>query len=649
MRVSLDRLEDLARTLELVDRILVATPYTPNDLWVRRLPLRDADARAIKDEIRDHAPYSSGEFEVPILKVYRYWIEGVVREYAPPPEKATYPSILDAVSGLTSRTPAVKAHWVAYRDATAVFADAVRAREELSDALAGTSDDERKQRAPELVDRERAVGAAQVAVDVAKRDLQRDAELLTADAQLDTEQRSTIAREAVTALSVAFRIELEALALAPIVAIQAVRALPNAPQELIANPSLKSLRQAWQLPSYVTSIKARIQKQVVVLEGMTSILAKALREDVDDTPGFALRESVVDQIVGITLDSFRVDLHAGGEAFIYSNVQTAAQQSSDNGKEKLDYRGRQFKLDYRVKPIVLASARFDLTFDAINLPNAGFLGFGYSTDRAFKSGGTIEQSSLTSQLGIHGAASDVIDFGLGILGIRSSVKVASFTAGEVRKVAATDVSQVVDKAPLQLQFTQVDVGYDVLWAVGDASAKAWMEELVVGVRFLKYTLPRILYELQNTSTDPNVKSFTFTRESPAQNVATQYYMAGFNARFGVGEAPMLSPYADVSMYGGAGPSDFYFLKNAAGGDVAANDETFPEAACGFKGGLGRGLRWRLLPRGSRARLDLRALYRADVIYSTIHRANADTGAERRTDFGGVDVFHGPTLALRGAF
>ena len=33
---------------------------------------------------------------------------------------------------------------------------------------------------------------------------------------------------------------------------------------------------------------------------------------------------------------------------------------------------------------------------------------------------------------------------------------------------------------------------------------------------VKYTLPRILYELTNTSTDPNVKAFTFSRESPAE-------------------------------------------------------------------------------------------------------------------------------------
>jgi hypothetical protein len=651
LRVALDRTEDLARTMELVDRILVGTPYTPGDLWVRRLPLIDADAQVIKAQLAEQAPYNTGEYEVPVLKIYRYWIENVFKEYQAPPEKALYPSILDAVAGLTSRTPDVKKHWTAYRDAVDAYGAAIQARQQLADELAGKSEDEQKKRAGELAEKDRQVYAEQGQIESLKFALQHDAELLTADASLDTAEKATVVREGVTALSVAFRIELEALAMAPVIAIQAVRALPEAPQELVNHPSLKAVRQMWQLPSFISSVKERINKQIPVLEAMTNILAKALKEETDDTPGFLFKESVVDQIVGITLDSFRVDLKAGGEAFIYSNVQTAAQQSTGSGSnsQQLDYRGRQFKLDYRVKPIILAEASLSITFDAINLPNAGFLNFGYATDRVYKSGGSIQETSLTSQLGIHGAVSDVIDFGLGILGIRSGVRIASFDAGEVHKVVATDVSQTVSSAPLQLQYTQLDVGYDVLWAVGDAQMKAYMEELVVGFRYVRYTLPRILYELTNSAANPNL--FTFTRESEPQNVTSQFYMLGVTGRFGVGEAPRVSPFLDVALYGGLGPSNFYFCKDPldAGGACPGAHDDFHEAAFVFNGGAGLGLRWRMLPRGARVRLDLRALYRADVIWSTLHRSNSDTGLERKTDFGGVDVFHGPQIAIRGAF
>ena len=44
--------------------------------------------------------------------------------------------------------------------------------------------------------------------------------------------------------------------------------------------------------------------------------------------------------------------------------------------------------------------------------------------------------------------------------------------------------------------------------------------LVVGFRYVKYTLPRLLYELTNTSIDPNVKNFTFTRSGSFGPTAT---------------------------------------------------------------------------------------------------------------------------------
>jgi len=42
------------------------------------------------------------------------------------------------------------------------------------------------------------------------------------------------------------------------------------------------------------------------------------------------------------------------------------------------------------------------------------------------------------------------------------------------------------------------------------------------------------------------------------------------------------------------------------------------------------------------------LYRADFVYTQINRENYENGEERRTDFGAVDVFHGPAIAIRGA-
>src|SRR5260221_2401194 len=70
VKVCVDRIEDIARALELVDRILSNTSYTPNDLWARRLPLIDADARRLREEIKGQYPYNQGDFEVPVVKLY---------------------------------------------------------------------------------------------------------------------------------------------------------------------------------------------------------------------------------------------------------------------------------------------------------------------------------------------------------------------------------------------------------------------------------------------------------------------------------------------------------------------------------------------------------------------------------------------------
>src|SRR5207244_3584440 len=127
---------------------------------------------------------------------------------------------------------------------------------------------------------------------------------------------------------------------------------------------------------------------------------------------------------------------------------------------------------------------------------------------------------------------------------------------------------------------------------------------------------------------------------------------GAMARLGRGEAARWSPFLDLGIYGGAGPTEFYFLKPhmavTAANDVPANRDNVHDAAFVFNGHTGIGLRWRLFPRGWRVRLDLRALYQADFLYSSIHRSAAPDGRARTTDFGAFDVFHGPSLAIRGS-
>jgi hypothetical protein len=643
VKVSIDRVEDLAVTLQLVDRILLQTSYTPGDMWPRRLGMTDAQFRETKAKLREKYPYRGLEnAEVPVLKCYRIHLEETLAEYGPPPEKAKYASLLDAVGALSPRTADIKRHWIRYRDATEHLAAATEDEERISSEILSLPEAQQRARAGELAGARDRLARAQGEVLAATDVINNDSENLLSDASLMSADRQQIARDAFYALSVAFRIELEALALIPIIVIQTVRGLPTAPRDLTYKTHLKLVRQVWMMPAYVAGIKQSFTRQAELLDRMTTNLAQALKTDVSKSPGMELRESVVDQIVGITLDSFRVDVKAGAEMFIYSSIGTG-----DRNGDDYDFRGRKYKLDYRVKPIVLASARMDIVLDWIRMPGAANLGFGYSTDRVYKSGGNIETSSLVDELGIKGVASDVIDAGLGILGIRSSVRIATFTGGSVHKVEATNVTNSVASAPLQLKLTQVDVGYDLLWLIQSDSMRAYMEELVVGGRYYRYSLPRIVYELQDTGTNGN-QHFTFARETPPQPITSEFWMLSASGRFGVGEAPRWSPYLDLGVAGGVGPTKFFFLQDPNLGDNPQNRDNAREVAVGLNGGGAVGLRWRLLPRGSRFRLDLRAEYRGNMIYTIVTRDASRDGRALRTDFGSFDVFHGPSLSLRGA-
>jgi len=120
------------------------------------------------------------------------------------------------------------------------------------------------------------------------------------------------------------------------------------------------------------------------------------------------------------------------------------------------------------------------------------------------------------------------------------------------------------------------------------------------------------------------------------------------ARFGVGEGPRVSPFLDIGIAGGVGPTKFFFLQDASMADTPQNRDNAKEIAVGLNGGGALGLRWRLLPRGSRFRLDIRAEYRGNSIYTIVTRDATRDGRALRTDFGSFDIFHGPSLSIRGA-
>ncbi len=736
--VAIDRVKDLYATLDLVDRLLLETPYTPGDPWIQKLPLSDREAARIREQIRGQEPYTSREYEVPILKIYRIHLERVLSEVprskapggdesdsddadsddatskasprpasdiaarqmmaapgkpvkpedidldeddgestpALPTDKGTsaggddgedagegavargadsYPNLFKALATLDPKLASLEAKWATYAKRQRMV---LVAKAQLAEV------EKQYPPAPFFLPQadHPAVQNARASLDAAKKQADETAASINSSVeslkqtQPRGEDQRALAKDALIITSVLARIEMEALAMVPIISVQAARLVPNAPAimtgmgqalEASADPS-EVASDLTALPTRVTAIEERLSRQLAVLEPLGEALASYEKKNLDETAGFAWRESAVDQVAGITLDSLRVDIAGGAEAFFYSSLGSDEQRSND--KVSYSYTGRTRKLDYEVSPILLATAHLRVNFDWVQMPDAVGLDLGFATDRVFNSGGSIEKGNLGNELGAEGLTSEAINVGLAVLGVKTNVRIANFTAGEaVVRDVATDAE--VARAPFKFKMTQIDVGYDISFAMGEGAGRAYIEELVVGLRYFDYQLPRILYEFQDTDPSQDRANYVFVRQSPPQFVNSKYYMAGVTARFGPGETKQFAPFFDMALYIGGGPTDYYFLTDnlATVPDVEANRQRDSTTAIAADLGFGLGARYRVFKSGSRLRLYINGVYRAELIGSSLTAGGGSEEDNRAIDFGASDLFHGPEFTFSGAF
>jgi len=659
--VVLDRTLDIIAVRADIEKIFAATPYSPGDRWIKALELDGAEADTLRAAVEAAPPYASGDFEVPVVKLYRLHLEKVLQQAeAPRPRAARYPSLLDAVAELAPGAAGIKLQWEVFDKAALARIAAVMAEARLRSALAqrGVAMAPRAQDPPALVTATTAVTVAEKAEAVTKAALLASIDAL-AKADLQKPERALVAADALDAASIALRVELESLALLPTVVVQSARAVQDAGRDLVpANApgmSLEATLGLADLPARTEALERRGTEELPVLEKLTDTLAQRTGTEREKTAGFTLRESIVDQIVGVQLDSITAHAKLDSELMFYHQLGT-------NGASG-DYTGRTRRLEYSVKPVAMIGGRVIVAFDWLHMQNAASLNGGFNTDRLFSTNGEIQSSgSLGNQLGLKGFVSDVFDIGVGLLGVRTRLKNATFTAGEVREIGVSPSGQdtgVIGRAPLQLSYTQLDVGYDIAFLMPELAGKHWIEEILLGFRYMSYQLPRVLYELRDTApVDSDNQSFAFNRESPAQTLSTKYFMGGGTFRFGQGEGRAVSLFGDIGVYGGAGPTSYYFLADIKAPDVAANRAKQSPTALVLDVSAGLGARVRLTPRKSRFRVLLEGQYHAEAvtqaIVSEIREVQKQDGGSvlsvgKKVDFGGTDIFHGPRLQLVGVF
>ncbi|MBW2456009.1 MAG: hypothetical protein JRI68_15940 [Deltaproteobacteria bacterium] len=665
--VALDRIEDVAEVLRLLDEVMTTLPYSPGDDWVDELALSDERAEEMKSAIVNRPPYDDDEFAVPIVKLYRFHLGDVVRKVrkAKREEEPAYDSLLDAMKDLSAGNNVLD-QWKTYQSTVAGLAEAEENEDEVRAKYAGQLAN-RQTLPPDLVEAQQEVKDAEAKVMMAGTRLANSVKAMQ-QADLRGGPRKQIAADALTAFSVALRVDLEALALIPFAVTNMVRSVDEAPAAMLANiknrHAFKAVEQLSDLPRLAVTIEEQLERQLALTQAMTDTLAALTTTELGDTAGFMLQESVVDQIVGITIDSFHADLKVDAEVFFFGQIdgdETLEETKDEDGNvtSSKNFTGRTRRLEYEVAPIWMLGVQLNAGFDWIKLPNVGSLKAGFATDRVFSQGGEIEtSSSLGEQLGLEGFASDIFDLGLGVLGVRTNVKMATFNFGYVAALEvdptdgddqgiAKDADGNDEESNFQLQYTQIDVGYDIAFLVYEWASRYYVEEFWLGYRYFDYRLPRVLYEMEGGDHK------TFFRQSPAQNLDSTYHMGGFRLRMGPGGAPRFHPYGDLGLYVGAGPTAYYFCEGSTEANTCTEEpansdkDEYVGSVFAVNVALALGLRLRLTPKRWPLLAHLGVQYSAEFVGGDISQEQEGSDQNRSIDLGSSEIFHGPQLHLRG--
>ncbi|MEZ4466886.1 MAG: hypothetical protein R3F43_21170 [bacterium] len=629
------RVEDFRAAVSLIDRLLDGPmPGDPGEL-ARRLSLGDAEAEKLLQAIEKKGLYRDGSLRVPVATLYRQHAEAVIADGG----KGT--SLLEAVEARFAPGSGLAARWRDLRGARQALAQVRKAQADLVEqrdrlnAKDQAGRDRLTQQIQELAGRaeglQEKAEAALAAVDTAFQALKFD---------LRDPEAKALLGDLVAVLGYGARMAAEAAAVVPVVLSQAYGALRNA----TVNPRGAAVA-AGTLLGLVLELRALDGDLALVAEGLYALAeraADAAGVALDETAGFLYENSASDLIGGFALDSFYFDLRAGGEVLFFHNAQRDGGEPKDDAKITYDLTGQKFRLTYDVEPIVFAAASLNLGLDLLRIPGFIQLDFGYKTDRVYKSGGTIERSDdALSALGATGAASDVLALGLAVLGVRAAVERATFNAGTVNlEDAQTD--RVVARAPFELKRQKVDLSYDLLWVIDSPNLRSLLDALDLGFRYTTYTVPRIVYEFEDTNGDPEVDNYVLISESDPQNVESKFYQLGILARGAARTSSGFSFPMALGFYLGGGPADF----DIGGADEDRQGDTLLDLVIPAR----LGLAYSFAEPRDRLHFDFELVYDAELIYAFSPDAvsqdeNSDLG-QKLVDFGGFDVFHGPSGRLR---
>jgi hypothetical protein len=618
-----EHIRQMEESLALINELISSTPYTPGATWVSELAMDEADA----DRARASAP--SKACAASFVCLYNAHVRAVLERAkgAPPAGAAATPG-----SGVSSIQDALSAVHPTLGDDSKVetqLVDELRLVDAEYREIVRDADPD-----PEAIERSEQK-LAELQSKLAALRARRASASPVVDAKNPT--NAVVLRDAVTITSVALRLAREASSLATVVAMEAT-ALASSKRPRILEGAPDTAELVAEMPGQARRIYDNLQSTAGQLHELASTLASFEGTAIEDGPGFRLQEGLVDDIVGVGLDSLHFDLQAGGDALFYEALAT--QELSESNGTTYDYTGRQTRLEYDVEPIVLASAKLSVSLDWPRWADVAKLDLGFSTNRVYKSGGELTESSLARELGANEALSEALEAGLAIANVNASVRIATFTHGTARELLVDDDSEIA-RAPLTFEMKQIELGYD-LAPYGDPV----LRQLSVGFRYFDYQLPRIVYELVNATPGEDTAAYVFSRESPPQAIRTQLFMLSFSARGDFRVNAHFVPFVKVDLAGGYGPTRYYFLIDDFALNEESNRQYLEKSGLGFAGGGALGVRWQMGGPDAVINGYLDAYWHGVAISQQL---NGNDAEETIVDVGAMDLFHGPTAAFGATF
>jgi hypothetical protein len=657
-----EHLRELNQTLAQIDKVVNGTPYRRGDRWVRDLALTEEYANRAKNALQNGP---EAELRPTLLRLYSDHVADALKEAetlagpvvapsvaavgsavipatppgltpgdsttAPPAEPpppppvdpldALHPSILEALSQVHKALPNMQQ---ALEKQQQLALQIQRNQAALDAAKSSGAPPEQVQQS------EGNVKALQAALEQQRAELKRQ----LAGNTINDPRAQQVIKEALTVTSVALRLAMEAATMASMVGLE-IASFTHPKDLLHAAPELLSHVQ--QTAEQVRELERQSKAAITGLKQLVDALAERSNLSPSDLPGFLYRDSLVDELAGFGWDSVHVSAQAGGEAYFYNSLATGDVTNSHGNT--YDYTGRTYKLAYHVNPIVLASAGITAKFDVGKLPDAFGLKLGFATNRVFKSGGDLQDSSPAHSLGVPGAFSDALDGALFLAGFRARVRIAHFTSGTVDALNAADGSNA-GSSPFAFSEKELHIDYD--FAPRDTPI---LKSATLGFGYFDYTLPRILYELVNVTPDQDHGNYVYNRETPPQAVRTRLYTLGITFLFEQPATDNLTAFFSLNGAFGLGPMSYYFLKDETQPPIESNRDNISHTTTGVGANSGLGMRWRFVGAEGRLSAHFELAYQAQLLSSI----DLGTDKDKVVDSGSVDVFHGPTCTLGGSF